>query len=230
MTTLKSYTRSNIEKPGECAQRLEGERTKYNEQIVEATNAGKKPPISEGVLIADEVKVAAKLHWNSRDDSIVGHSMTADEMATLRDLYSVLNDDTQTSKADYIMQTLWRDTSSNCDVVGPYYSSCGSFKAKHMIACIMDSLQQFESFCFHVSMIVVDGASANLSMIHLLMGKMGIFGSNSDSDDPHRISPSFPNPFTGENIHVVICPSHQVFGPVWTLPHTTYIYIHVPRI
>ena len=206
-------------------QRLEGERTQYNERIAEATKAGKKSPLSEGVLIADEVKVAAKLHWNSRDDSVVGHSMTADDMATLRDLYSVLNDDTQTSKADYIMQTLWRDTSSNCDIVGPYYSSCGSFKAKHMIACIMDSLQKFESFGFHVSMIVVDGASANLSMIRMLMGKTGVFGSNSDSDDPHRISPSFPNPFTGENIHVVICPSHQVFDPVWILSHTLYIFL-----
>ena len=122
MTTLKSYTSINIEKPGECTQRLESERTQYNERIAEATKAGKESPISEGVLIADEVKVAAKLHWNSRDDSIVGHSMTPDEMATLRDLFSVLNDDPQTSKADYTMQTLWRDTSSNCDVVGPYSS------------------------------------------------------------------------------------------------------------
>ena len=122
MTTLKSYTSINIEKPGECTQRLESERTQYNERITEAMKAGKESPISEGVLIADEVKVAAKLHWNSRDDSIVGHSMTPDEMATLCDLFSVLNDDPQTSKADYTMQTLWRDTSSNCDVVGPYSS------------------------------------------------------------------------------------------------------------
>ena len=183
---------------------------KYNERIAEATNAGKKPPISEGVLIADEVKVAAKLHWNSRDDTIVGHSMTAEELTTLSDLYTVLNHDTPTSKANYIIQTLWRDTSSNCDIVGPYYSSCGSFKAKQMIACIMDSLQKFESFFFHVSMIVVDGASSNLSMIRLLMGKVGVFGTTTDSDDPHKISPSFRNPFTGENIHIVICPSHQV--------------------
>ena len=46
------------------------------------------PPLSEGTLIADEVKVAAKLHWNSRYDNIVGISMTPDEMATLKDLYT----------------------------------------------------------------------------------------------------------------------------------------------
>ena len=51
------------------------------------------PPLYEGALIADEVKVAAKLHWNSRDDSIIGHSMTAEEMATLQDLYEQLGQD-----------------------------------------------------------------------------------------------------------------------------------------
>ena len=57
MTTLKSYTRSNIEKPGECVARLEGERTQYNERIAEATKAGKKPPISEGVLMQMKLKL-----------------------------------------------------------------------------------------------------------------------------------------------------------------------------
>ncbi len=60
------------------------------------------PPLSEGYLIVDEVKVAAKLHWNSRDDSLVGHSMTADEIATLQDLYLVLGNDPSTEKTDYV--------------------------------------------------------------------------------------------------------------------------------
>ena len=175
-----------MEKPGECTQWLKGE---YDKRISEATKAGKRPPLGEGVLIADEVKVAAKLHWSSRNDSIVGHSMTADEMATLRDLYAILNDESHTAKADYILQTLWKDTSSNCDIVGPYYSSCGGFKAKYMIACIRDSMQQLDSFGFHVSMLIVDGASANLSMLRLLMGTRGVFGVNSNSNNPHKISP-----------------------------------------
>ena len=136
--------------------------------------------------------------------------MTVDEMATLRDVYSVLNEESHAAKADYILQTLWRDTSSNCDIVGPYYTSTGSFKAKFLIACIMDSLQKFESFGFHITMLVMDGASTNLSMLRLLMGATGVFGHNSESDDPHKISPCFQNPFTGANVHVVICPSHQV--------------------
>ena len=32
----------------------------------------------------DEVKVAAKLHWNSRDDQIVRYAMSAEEMSSLQ--------------------------------------------------------------------------------------------------------------------------------------------------
>lgn len=215
MTTLKSYARSNIENPGECAQRLKGERIQYDKRVSEATKSGKRPPLGEGVLIADEVKVAAKLHWNSRNDSIVGHSMTAEEMATLHDLYAILNNESHALKANYILQTLWRDTSSDCDIVGPYYSSCDGFKAKFLIACIMDSIQKLDSFGFHVSLLIVDGASANLSMLRLLMGSKGVFGVNKDSKEPHKISPCFTNPFTGAQIHLVICPSHQVKPIEW---------------
>ena len=82
--TLKRYTWSNKEDPGECASRLAHERAMYDTRIHDAVTSGSAlPPLSEGVLIADEVKVAAKLHWNSRDDNIVGTSMTPDEMATL---------------------------------------------------------------------------------------------------------------------------------------------------
>ncbi len=105
-------------------------------------------PLSEGYLIIDEVKVAAKPHWNSRNDSLVGQSMTPEEMATLQDLYLVLGDDQSTEKTDYVLQTLWRDQSSHCDIVGPYYTSMGTLKAKFIAACVFDALRHFHSFQF----------------------------------------------------------------------------------
>ena len=56
--------------------------------------------------------------------------MTPDEMATLQDLYMELDEDPTTSKADYVLQTLWRDLSTNHDIIGPYYTSTGKFDAK----------------------------------------------------------------------------------------------------
>lgn len=171
VATLKSYTKSNKEPPGLCAQRLAQERCHYDTKVQEHIESGKPcPPLSEGVLVVDEVKVAAKLHWNSRDDSLVGHSMTSDELATLTDLYQTLDDGHKTAKTSYVLQTLWRDHSSHCDIVGPYYTSQGPLKAKFMFACVMDAMRQFHAFGFSVTLLVVDGASSNMSMIRLLMG------------------------------------------------------------
>ena len=33
-------------------------------------------------------------------------------------------------KTDYVLQTLWRDLSSNTDIVGPFYTSNGPLQAK----------------------------------------------------------------------------------------------------
>ena len=106
VSTLKSYVRSNKEAPGESTKRLADERHHHNIKVQEHVQAGKSnPPLSEGALIANEVKVAAKLHWNSRDDSLVGHSMTPQELSTLQDLYLTL-DDLKAQKADYMFYRL----------------------------------------------------------------------------------------------------------------------------
>ena len=179
----------------------------------EAINAIKSgnlfPPLSEGVLIADEVKVAAKLHWNSREDIIVGTSMTPDEMATLQDLYMELDEDPTTSKADYVLQTLWRDLSTNHDIIGPYYTSTGTFDAKFMLACLIDSLQYFHAFGFKVSLVIVDGAASNLLCIKLLLGRKGVFGHNDELADRHSVDVFTMNPFTGDKLYFMICPSHH---------------------
>jgi len=80
------YVHSNVEVAGEAEIWLADEREKYDARV--ATYKASKqynPPLSKGVLIFDEVKVAAKLHWNSRNDALVGHSMTAQEMWSVRE-------------------------------------------------------------------------------------------------------------------------------------------------
>ena len=43
------------------------------------------------MIIIDEVKVAMRLQWNSKNDSLSGYSMTRDEMCSLRDVYQLLD-------------------------------------------------------------------------------------------------------------------------------------------
>ena len=147
---MKQYKSSYTERAGEIEARLKEESDIYNQRQKEAKERGKLVPLGEGSLIFDEVKVTAKLQWNSRNNSLVGYAMSSDEMASLNDIYQYMGKDEKMSKTDYIMQTMWRDHSSNCDVIGPYYTSNGTMTAAFTYSCVMDSMRKFHAYGFKV--------------------------------------------------------------------------------
>ena len=57
-------------------QRLVYEHKKCDDRISEHMKTSQfNPPLWKGVSIFDEVKVAAKLHWNNRNGELLGHLM-----------------------------------------------------------------------------------------------------------------------------------------------------------
>ena len=67
-----------------------------------------------------------KLLWNSRNQKFVGHAMTCDEITTLCDVYQMLQPSFNEKRTSYVLQTLWRDLTSDFDIVGPHYTSEGT--------------------------------------------------------------------------------------------------------
>ena len=126
---------------------------------------------------------------------------------SFHNLYTALDKDPNMTKPGYVLQTLWRDHSSKHDIV---YMSTGVFKAEFMLACVMDTLRQFEAFNFRVSLLIMDGTSTNLTMIKILLGIQGVFGHDSTQDDCHRILTHITNPFSGDKLFFMICPTHQI--------------------
>ena len=211
VSSLKAFTGSNLEGPGDIQKRLSESHTEYQTLISTRKAEGKKPPLGEGVIIFDEVKVAMKVSWNSRNEELVGIAMTSSELQTLQDVYETINSDRKIGKTSYVLQTLWRDTSSSYDVIGPYYTSTSGLKPKFLLPCIMDTVHQFHLFGFETSLIICDGASSNLSLLKALCGHEGAYGFDNTQDDRHEVPVSFTNPFTGSKIYQMICPSHQVY-------------------
>ena len=84
---------------------------------------GKPEPKGDGVLIFDEVKVVARLMWNSRSQKIIGLAMSPEEMASLHNIYFHSDATERTQQTTYIVQFLWRDLTSSFDLVGPYFDS-----------------------------------------------------------------------------------------------------------
>jgi len=114
-----------------------------------------------------QLQVATKLAWNSRDHKFIGHVMTEEEMASLCDIYQTLDAGRKIKKTKTILQTIWRDLSSKFDVLGPYFTSENGFDTKQLITITQETMMKFHWFGFHTAVIVVDGASSNLSMIKL---------------------------------------------------------------
>ena len=222
--TLKDYIHSNQEEAGSIQQRLKICHDEYDRMVNAQKQLNSKTiAFCEGVLILDEVKVGLNVQWNSRNEEFIGHAMTAHEMLTLHDVYEALEVH-KTSKTSYVLQTLWRDLSSDYDIIGPYYTSEGGLKSKFLLACLYDALRQLHQFNFKVIAIVCDGASSNLTSLKALCHRQGAYGRDlSQKDDPHKVPVSFRNPYSGQDVFLLICPSHQV-------GHLTCVVHCAPRI
>ena len=170
-----------------------------------------REPKAEGALIFDEVKVVSRLLWNSRSQEVIGLAMNPEDMSSLHDVYMSLGDE-QPQQANYMLQFVWRDLTSSFDIVGPYYSSSESLKSKFILACVFETIKIFQLYGFQTSVLICDGASANLTALKTTTGISGAYGVKSTPNQRHTIpSPRFENPFNPPMmIYWMICPSHQV--------------------
>ena len=114
--------------------------TKYKDEL---QKRGKKQPLGEGVLNFDEVKVTTKVKWNSTSQKIVGLALSSEKFPYIRDIYDQHDPDHEPLPAEYNLQFLWRDFTSDFDVVGPYFSSATSYDHRFVIAAIKETMRIF---------------------------------------------------------------------------------------
>ena len=58
---------------------------------------------------------------------------------TLSDVYAALSPDYRKRQTNYILQSLWRDLTSDFDVIGPHFTSDNTFLCR----IVMESIHQF---------------------------------------------------------------------------------------
>ena len=194
-STLQSYTGAFLHEPGASSLSIAHQAKAFQIFRDEKLKKGEHEPKADGVLIFDEVKVVSSLLWNSRSQKIVGLAMTTEDQASLHDIYRTLDGTESTRQTSYILQFLWRDLTSSFDIVGPFFTCCGSLASKFIIACILETLRLFQMYGFTTSVLVCDGAASNLTAIKATMGVHGAFGLQPKRKDPHSVEPFFINPF-----------------------------------
>ena len=182
---------------------------KYKEEVL---RRGQKEPLHEGILIFDEVKVTSKVKWSSTGQKFFGLALSYKEFGMLHDVYDDINPNQNPLPAEYNLQFLWRDLTSDFDVIGPYFSSASSYDHRFVIAAVRETMRLFHACNFLIVGLVCDGASTNLAAIKLMcVHRRGTFGTNQNHADQHMVKPWFRNYFYPTlNVYCCICPSHQL--------------------
>jgi len=208
--SLQHFTGANNDKPGWCEDSILSQRERYDQFCKKCEEDGKKKPVSDGILIMDEVKVISKVLWNSSSEEIYGLSMSDSDLAGLHDVFQN-SESTNTARTSYVLQFVWRDMSCSFDVLGPYYTSAKPLDSKASMVCLYDCIRLLHVYNFVSSGLVCDGASVNLSLIKSMIGVRGSFGMQSGVPDSHRIQAFAEHPILPDRkLHFIICPSHQL--------------------
>lgn len=133
--------------------------------------------------------------------------MSSEELSSLHDVYAELDNDEGAQKASYVLQFLWRDLTSDHDVIGPHFTLSGSIESSHLYSMVTRTMLAFHTVNFKVRALVCDGASSNLSLLKVLCGFQA---EDSDSVSAAPTTPWFVSPYDGDKVYLIICPSHQV--------------------
>ena len=215
-SSLKSFKGARLHQPGINAgigMYVKQQQQNYIKYKDEVTRRGQNKPLHEGILIFDEVKVNSKVKWSSSGQKFFGLALTDKEFGLL---YDEINAEQAPLPTEYKLQFLWRDLTSDFDVVGPYFSSAVSYDHRFVIAAIRETMKLFHACNFEVVGLVSDGASTNLAAIKLLcLHRRGAFGTvpgvDADPIDKHYIKPWFRNYYKPTlTVYCCICPSHQL--------------------
>ena len=108
VSSLKTFTSFIVESADVSEKHLAFARKQYNAMMEEKRTSGQLLPFSGGILIFDEVKVGLKVHYHAKSGKLIGLAMSADQLASLHDVYQTLQSEHRTEKASYVLQYLWR--------------------------------------------------------------------------------------------------------------------------
>ena len=130
--------------------------------------------------------------WNSRSLKLIGLSMSHVEQSSLSDVYQVL-DSNLAQQTSYILQFLWRDLTSDFDIIGPYFTYSKTMDSKFVLSCVLETIKLFHLHGLSMMLLVCDGASTNLSTLKASHGQYGAYPIGLIKILMRRVQKSIPD-------------------------------------
>jgi len=69
--------------------------------------------------------------------TIRGYSMSPEKLPWLHDVYLTVRENYDPQKTSYNLHFLWRDLTSNLNVIGAYFTGANSWDHKFLLECVM---------------------------------------------------------------------------------------------
>ena len=102
-STLQSYTGAFLHEAGACSKSIIKQVTQYKSFCELHQDKGARP-MSDGVLIFDEVKVISSMIWNSKSHHLVGLAMSPQQRASLQDIFHIFDPTMHVKQTCYVLQ------------------------------------------------------------------------------------------------------------------------------
>ena len=109
--------------------------------------------------------------------------MTSTDLASLSDVYSLLQDPKTKKQTSYILQFLWRDLTSEYDIVGPYFTCSSTVESKFVLACVLETIKLFQCHGLKTSVLMCDSGSSNIATIKATHGYQGAYSLDETKTD-----------------------------------------------
>lgn len=121
--SLQDYVSANLLRPGINHNYMARQYHMYSKHCKDVVVKSEYPPLGEGILIFDKVKVQLKMMWNSKNNEIIGLAVLEDDLRSLHDVHASVKDEKGLLMTSHFLEFLWRDLCSNFDVIGPCLTS-----------------------------------------------------------------------------------------------------------
>ena len=127
-STLQSYTGAFLHEAGACAESIIRQVDQYRTFQQSFQDQSGAVPLSDGVVILDEVKVIS----------------SPQKQANLQDIFAIFDPTSRIKQANYFLQFLWQDLTSSFDIMGAYFTSENPMTAKYVMACVLEMVKFFQ--------------------------------------------------------------------------------------
>ena len=87
--------------------------------------------------------------------------MLSEEFVNLHDVHQGLCDDEKCRKTTYMLQFLWRDLSSDFNVVGPYFNCSSTMETQFLHSIVTRTMFSFCRYGFYIRALQRNNASSN---------------------------------------------------------------------